>query len=140
MMRLYRKLFLTMVAVVGFASLSACQTAKSTKTMSNSELVVELQVANVEKSRKAANELFARGTSVIPALLSLRGNKKPFAAASWLGRPTAAKLIFPAGLPGEPGSDVPIEVAALYLITAIYKGNLQFAQSPYLTDLNVPAE
>ncbi len=126
-----------MVMATMLAPLSARQSAKPMKTIGDEQLITELQSPDGEKARAAASEVFARGESMIPALLALKGNKKPFAGASWLGRPTAGQLVFPAGINEEPGTGVPIEVAALYLINAIYRNKLQFAQSPYLTDLAV---
>jgi hypothetical protein len=135
-----RKLISTMVMAIMLAPLSACQSAKPMKTTGDEQLITELQSSDGEKARAAASEVFTRGDSVIPALLALKGNKKPFAGASWLGRPTAAQLTFPTGKNEEPGTGVPIEVAALYLIDAIYQNKLQFAQSPYLTDLAAPPD
>jgi len=137
MTRVANRLFSTMAAVVMFAQVSVCQSAKPMKTLENEQLIVGVQSTDGEKAHKAVSEVFARGDSMIPALLALKGNKRPFAGASWLVRPTAGQLIFPSGKNDEAGRGVSVEVAALYLITAIYQNNLQFAQSPYLTDLAV---
>src|SRR5689334_19562802 len=126
------KLLIATVASLALVPLSACQAVKPMKPFSNGQLLAGLQSPDEKRAHEAANEIFAKGSSVIPMLASLRGNKKPFAAASWLGRPTAGQMTFP--------SDVPVEVAALYLINAIYEGDIGFAQSPYLTDLTVPAD
>lgn len=113
------------------------QVAEPVKTISNEQLIIDLQSSDEEKARTTASEIFARGDSLIPALLALKGNKKPFAGAAWLGRPTAGQIITPKDRNEESGTGVPIEGAALYLISAIYHGKLTFAQSPYLTDLTV---
>jgi len=38
-----------------------------------------------------------------------------------------------------PGRTLTMEVAALYLICAVYHNTVEFAQSPYLSDLRLPA-
>jgi len=140
MTRPLSKLVLPCLAVFLLSPLAACQTNKSMKTISNEQLIAELQSASDERAQGATTEVFARGESIIPLLLSLKGNRTPFAGAPWLGRTTGGQLIFPAGRNAETGSDVPVEVAALYLINAIYRAKLDFAQSPYLTDLAIAAD
>jgi hypothetical protein len=101
------------------------------------DLMSRFQSADKDAAHLAVKELFIRGESAIPFLAALKGNKKTFTAAGWLGNPSGSQLIFAEPVAGDSDVLVPVEVAALFLITAIYEDDLKFAQSPYLTDLGL---
>ena len=80
-----------------------------------------------------------RGPSMIPLLLKNKGNRQPF--RGWgLGNPQAAQsMSWPTGnAKFDEGRVINVEVASLYLISALYYETLEFAQSPNLTDLSLP--
>lgn len=106
---------------------------------SDKQLLVDLESANPKTASQAAQEIFIRGERMIPLLLSLRSKDKNF-VGSGLGNSQAAQITFiPLSKKKiDKGYLVTIEVASLYLISAIYHGNLSFAESPYLTDLSIP--
>src|SRR6188472_2113303 len=72
-------------------------------------------------------------------LLKVRGDQRPAYAA--LGYHLSATPTRIAINPSDvvPGKTLTMEVAALYLICGIYYNSVEFAQSPYLTDLRLPA-
>jgi hypothetical protein len=85
------------------------------------------------------DEIVHRGERMIPLLLKLKGDQRPAYAA--LGHHLSATPTRIALTPFdvEPGKTLTMEVAGLYLICAIYYNTVEFAQSPYLTDLRLPA-
>lgn len=78
---------------------------------------------------------------MVPFLLKLEGRKENF-VGSGLGNPNPAEFleVYPIGKRATHNRIVTVEIAALYLISAIYYGNLEFAQNPFLTDLTLAAE
>lgn len=88
----------------------------------------------------APKEILNRGARIVPLLLKLKGDQRPYLGTD-LGHRLSATAITLADVSSEPRPEqiVTIEVAALYLICAIYYDGLEFAQSPYLTDLRIPA-
>jgi hypothetical protein len=85
------------------------------------------------------DEIVHRGDRMIPLLLKLKGDERPaFAALGHHLSATPTRIaLTPADV--EPGKTLTMEVAGLYLICAIYYNTVEFAQSPYLTDLRLPA-
>jgi hypothetical protein len=92
-------------------------------------------------ARSAIDGLVSQGQAAIPGLIRLRGNRQPFAAAGWLGPAESSQMIIasPSGGMSE-GAGVSVEVAALYVICAIYDGSRQSVHTPYLTDLTLASE
>ncbi len=82
---------------------------------------------------------------MIPLLIGLRGDKKPFHGVLKRNSNFATEGYAPTGNKKEgdalikTGKMVTVEVAALYLLTAIFYESLDIAQSPYLTDASLPA-
>jgi hypothetical protein len=104
-------------------------------------LIVGLCSPRYQEANAAARECLARGTDVFDLLLSLQGNKQPFYGS--LGNPKAASLVV-VPVPGfelteaQKEKAITVEVAALYLISAIHHERLDFAQSPLLSDTSLP--
>jgi len=105
-------------------------------TKSDSELIDEL--SSPRGAALAAGEIVHRGVRMIPLLLAVKGDQRPAFAA--LGHHLSATPTRVATIPSdvEPGRTLTMEVAALYLICAVYHNTVEFAQSPYLTDLRLP--
>ena len=102
------------------------QQSKLSTSMTDAELLEQLASSNVEIADRAADMIVARGERMIAPLMKLKGDKRLFAGL--LVRNTSpANFVF--GPSGDPKQDekllklgklVTIEVAALYLISAIY--------------------
>jgi hypothetical protein len=112
--------------------------------LSDSEVIEELAAPNYKAADAAVDEILRRGVRMIPLLMKKQGDQRFF--RGYLARTphTATSVTVPFGDPKkdkkllEKGELVTVEVAALYLITAIYYESLHIAQSPYLTDLSLP--
>lgn len=124
--------------------------SKETQQPTEQELINQFLYDDSIEGGKA---IFERGERMIPLLMKLKGNRDFFWPLG-LGNPGAAKAwklpVQGKGVKLEAGKTVydtdmdtdvvTKEVAALYLICAIYHKNLQFAQTPLLTDLSLPLE
>ncbi len=130
----------TMIICAGLSICFFAAIAKGTQsqliTKSDSELINAL--SSVRESSGAPDEIVHRGERMIPLLLNVKGDQRPAFAA--LGHHLSATPTRVAIKPSdvEPGKTLTMEVAALYLICAIYHNTLEFAQSPYLTDRRLP--
>lgn len=111
----------------------------SGSSMQAHEVVDKLRARDEVIARQAVRETFELGASAIPELLKLRGSREPFKGGA-LGHAKSAQATFEASADVEPERIVSVEVAAIYLIEAIYQGKIDFAQSAYLTDLSKPEE
>jgi hypothetical protein len=109
------------------------------KEKADEELIAALGSRNVEEASEAVQEVIKRGEHMIPLLMRTRGNMRVFNGCG-LGHAQSSQLIFSPTGSGkfDEGRVITVEVAALYLISAVYYGKLSFAQSPYLTDLSLP--
>ena len=125
------------------AGLSICVVAVIAKgtqnqliTKSDSELINAL--SSIRESTGATDEIVHRGVRMIPLLLNVKGDQRP--AFAPLGHHLSATPTRVAIKPSDvvPGETLTMEVAALYLICAIHHNTVEFAQSPYLTDLRLP--
>lgn len=101
------------------------------KNYADSQVVEFFTSKDMKESAAAATELFSRGDRVIPELLKLEGNDNCFYGLRVLGRR------------GDPGSHdydyvcdgdekVSVEIAALYVISAIFAEDLKYRRRPYL--------
>jgi hypothetical protein len=109
--------------------------------LSDEQVVERLASRTPQEADAAVGEIMRDGTRLTGLLLKHRGNRQPFAGTS-LFNPRASILL---PIPTE-GFEIPesqkyrvitVEVAALYLISAIQRGQLHFSQAPLLLD---PAE
>jgi len=102
-----------------------------------------------EECAQAIEYLFKQGVESFDFLLSMQGNKEPLWAN--LNHPLSGTMtvmgfpsrFYASGLLPELSDEnkekvVTIEVASLYLISAIYHDKLIFAFNPLLADLNLP--
>lgn len=91
--------------------------------------ILELTSPSWRKSSKAPQEIYAKGAQMIPALMELKGNQKPF-AASW------ALFAFTTNCQLPHRDDITIEVTALFLIDAIFQERFATpgSQCPWLHD------
>lgn len=121
---------------IWFVAVIANGTQNQLVTKSDSELINAL--SSIRESTGAPDEIIHRGVRMIPLLLNVKGDQRPAFAA--LGHHLSATPTRVAINPSDvvPGETLTMEVAALYLICAIYHNTVEFAQSPYLTDLRLP--
>ena len=108
---------------------------RNTFAMADSELIEAFASTDKEKSYSAVREIMRRSDTMIPLLLQCKGNKKPFYGYG-LGDHNSGFLIpLPTGnTKRDKDRVITIEVAALYMISAIFYYDLEFAQAPYLHD------
>jgi len=122
---------------VAVAVIAQGQTDSSLISKSDSDLINELSLRR--GAVHTTDEILHRGVRMIPLLLKVKGDRR--AAYTALGHHLSATptrvAIDPAKV--DPERELTMEVAALYLICAIYYNTTEFAQSPYLTDLRLPA-
>ena len=111
--------------------------ANSPITKADAELIEAL--SSVRGSVGVTDEILQRGARMIPLLLKVKGDQRPAFAALGHHLSATPTRIAPTPADVEPGKTLTMEVAALYMICAIYYNTVEFAQSPYLTDLRLPA-
>jgi hypothetical protein len=111
----------------------------------DAQLVERLAAPDTRTANAAIDEIMSRGERMIPLLMKLRGDRRYFNGSLSRGSEESSTSIpAPSSDPRtnrwllKRGKLLTVEAAALYLITAIYHGTLQFADSPYLTDLSLP--
>lgn len=116
------------------AGAGAARQAES-RGMKNEELMSALRSHDRDVASRAAVEIVRRGEVMIPLLARGKGDKRYFYGYS-LGHKNSSFLIpVPTGKQkDDEASAITIEVTALYLISAIFYGDVEFAQAPYLTD------
>ena len=114
-----------------------CQTVQKAEVSSASdqELIAALASTDKESSHDAVVEIMRRGERMLPLLLKCKGNKKYFYGAGLGHRYSATLIPLPTGnAKADESRVITVEVAALYLISAIFYDSLEFAQAPYLAD------
>lgn len=111
------------------------QRVKSMVNLKDEQVIAALSSQDAEAAHQAVEEIMKRGERMIPLLMVCKGNASFFYGPG-LGHHSSSFLIrLPKGNEEvNDGSFVTIEVAALYLISAIYHRGLEFADAPYLTD------
>jgi hypothetical protein len=114
------------------------------ETMTDSQVIEELAASTYKPADAAVDEILRRGVRMIPLLIKTKGDKRLFSGFLARSSGTATIVFTPSGDPKQDkrrlkeGKFVTVEVAALYLITAIHYDSLNIAQSPYLTDFSLP--
>ena len=113
------------------------------KSMNDTQLVEQLASKDHRVSNEAAATILGKGEPMVEPLLQMQGRKQPYTGS--LGNPrgsTTTVMPLPGSslTPEQQERVVTVEAAALYLISAIYAGRLDFANSPLLADLDVPPE
>jgi hypothetical protein len=105
--------------------------------LSDAQVVKDLTGGSEKKASRAVHEVMARGGRVLPLLLKLKGDRRCFMGDWELGshagcsvrmRPNKRNQCY------EWGSASTVEVAALYLIEAVYRNDLEFAQGVTLIE------
>ncbi|MCB2262165.1 MAG: hypothetical protein LGR52_04395 [Candidatus Thiosymbion ectosymbiont of Robbea hypermnestra] len=110
--------------------------APETGLLSDAELVYRLTSRDFKKSSPAAVEVVRRGDRLFEQLFALSSDQRYFTGRSLMD-PTA-NMLLPVPLEGFeiPKSKrnwvITVEVAALYLISAIYHNDIHFARVPLL--------
>jgi hypothetical protein len=112
----------------------------SMQEKTNEQVVGMLQSRDRELATQAVYEIMRRGEPMIPFLMRLKGDARMFQGKE-LGDPRSSRLVPLDVVKGRVSQEsiVTNEVAALYLISAIYYGNRLFA-SCWLADASLPRE
>jgi hypothetical protein len=110
----------------------------SMQDKTNEQVIGMLQSRDRELATQAVHEIKRRGEPMIPFLMRLKGDTRLFQGDE-LGDPRSSTAVPLEVVKGRISREsvVTNEVAALYLISAIYYGNSLFA-SPYLADASIP--
>ena len=130
---------IVLLLLVAFSRAAYAQTGaiepRGIGQLSDAAIIRMLGSLNVEAAHQAVLEVMRRGEHMLPLLLRCRGNRRFFYGYG-LGHRRSSSLVPVPSYPNQrnDGSIITIEVAALYLISAIYYQNLEFAQAPYLDD------
>ena len=134
------------IELIGLACLLcavACVEAKTMESTADTQLVEQLTSKDPRVSTEVAEAILRRGERMVVPLLRMKGRTQPFTGA--LGNPRGS-MTTTMPMPGfsltpeQQERVVTVEVAALYLISAIHEGRLDFASSALLCDLDVPPE
>jgi hypothetical protein len=102
-------------------------------TPTDKELVVALSSNDSEMATEALEKIFQKGESMVPLLVSCQGNRNLYWGYK-LGDRNSANLIYFPDKEGAAATHVTIEVTALYLLEAIFRKDIGFADSPFLYD------
>jgi hypothetical protein len=136
--RLSRGWWLALCCWLGAASAGTVAMAG----VSDAQLAAQLGSKDYRVCEAAAERILQRGERMVGPLLALQGNTQDYAGA--LGNPQGSMSTMAPFQKGPLTREqrervVTVEAAALYLVSAIYAGSLQFASSALLTDLDVAA-
>jgi hypothetical protein len=130
------------ICIVGAARVKA-QAADQCKNQNLSDEQVSEALASLDASQanQAVREIMRRGERMIPLLMKLRGDKRFFYGHGFFGRDSAwsGPSMPEAGDDPNEGRFATVEVAAMYMISSIYHGTTEFADSIYLSD-NTPVK
>lgn len=133
---------ISLVTMLGvfFSTVTLGQELVSTsvmKDLSDEQVVEKISSQNQMEATQALNQAFERGTRVIPLLLKLKDDRR-FYYGKRLGRTRTGDFkIDPSNanyITVDETNVETIEGAALYLISAIYFGSLEFTHSAFLLD------
>jgi len=117
---------------------------KMIQELRDDEVIAQISSTESERATAAVEEIVKRGARMIPLLMRKKGDKNYFWGYLATAENSATAISVPSGDRRrdksflKEGKFVTVEVAALYLITAIYWDSLNIAQGPYLTDLSQP--
>lgn len=117
---------------------------KNIQSISDSELMEKLASNREEVANEAISEIMRRGEKIIPTLLAVKGDKRFFYGVLVKNPSFSMETRWPSDNAVvnarwlKEGKLVTMEVAAVYLIVAIYYDSLSISQSPYLTNDSLP--
>ncbi|MDQ3908534.1 MAG: hypothetical protein M3268_09340 [Acidobacteriota bacterium] len=115
----------------------------ASESVSDAQIAKELAGTNKDKASRATREVVRRGGRMIPLLMELKGNRQCFYGDMALGSHAGCSARFmPKKRDGcyEASYSSTIEVAALFLIEAVYRNDLEFAQGATLADWEASGE
>jgi len=109
--------------------------SKSMQNLKDEQVIAALSSHDPEAAHQAVEEIMHRSDRMILLLRSCRGNRDFFYGYGLGHRSSGFIIPLPASDKElNDGSFITVEVAALYLISAIYYKTVEFAAAPYLTD------
>lgn len=107
------------------------------QTQSNQDIIKLMMSEDPKESVLASKEVFARGEQMIPLLLELEGNSKCYYGIKALGDWDMPGLVRESpSCHATSAYQVTAEIAALYMISAIFNDDLAFASPPVLCDFS----
>jgi hypothetical protein len=105
--------------------------------LSDAQVVKDLKGSSEKKASRAVHEVMARGGRMIPLLLKLKGDRRCFYGDWELGSHAGCSSRMAPNKRNqcyEWHNASTVEVAALYLIEAVYRDDLKFAQGVTLIE------
>ncbi|MCX7112848.1 MAG: hypothetical protein NTX45_22560 [Proteobacteria bacterium] len=111
------------------------------ESISNIEIIKFLASQNPQEANLAAHNVLNQGISILPMLLKYQGDRRIFMGTALIN--PRASILLPMSIEGFPIPEsqmeraTTMEVAALYLISAVYYDKLPFAHAPLLIDETV---
>ena len=105
--------------------------------LSDAQVVKDLTGSSEKKAARAVHEVLARGGRMIPLLLKLKGDRRCFYGDWELGSHAGCSSRMAPNKRNqcyEWSNASTVEVAALYLIEAVYRNDLEFAQGVTLIE------
>ena len=117
---------------------TAAPGATAAAPLSDEQVVRDLLAADEAKATRAVGEVLARGGRMIPHLLKLKGDRRCFAGDMALGSHAGCSFRLQSDDRAEGcyevSSSSTVEVAALFLIESVYRGDVEFAQGATLIE------
>jgi hypothetical protein len=111
--------------------------SSASESVSDAQLIKDLTSTNEQAASQSVSEIVRRGGRIVPQLVKLKGSRQCFFGDMALGSHAGGSFRF---MPEkrnkcyEDSSASTIEVAALFLIEAIYRNDLKFAQGATLAE------
>ena len=105
--------------------------------LSDAQVIKDLTGGSEKKASRAVHEVLARGGRMIPLLLKLKGDRRCFMGDWELGSHAGCSSRMAPNKRNrcyEWNNASTVEVAALYLIEAVYRNDLKFAQGATLME------
>jgi hypothetical protein len=133
-------------AITLLAAISISGQEKNIRQLSDDKLLEHLSSKKAKVANEAVVEILRRGEKMISILLARKGDRRLFFGTLPADPNFATEFHRPTNKPSvdnpllQRGKLVTVEVAAIYLICAIYYDSIDIAGSPYLTDLSLPEE
>ena len=133
-------------AIILLAAISISGQDKNMRQLSDDKLLEHLSSKKAKVANEAVVEILRRGEKMISILSARKGDRRLFFGRLPTDPNFATEFHRPTNKPSvdnpilKRGKLVTVEVAAIYLICAIYYDSMDIAGSPYLTDLSLPEE
>ncbi len=128
-------------AILNLTKQATSKTQAHSRNMTDAEVIEALASDDRDLVERAVSEVMLGGERLIPLFVKLKGDRRCFAAIRKLGEWGPGNIRFDPRnreLCAKDPDAITVEVAALFLISAIYYNDLEFATPPSLCDRASP--